>query len=85
MVVELTVCIGEFCHLKGAEVVVQDFKQLIDDKQLTNEVKLKGKFCLGKCNEEGISVAVDGERHCIQADDAKVFFEKYVESKVGKS
>ncbi len=78
---ELTVCIGEFCHLKGAEVVVQEFKRLIEEKQLGEDVRLKGRFCLGKCTEDGISVAVDNERYSIIPETANDFFAKYVEKK----
>jgi NADH:ubiquinone oxidoreductase subunit E len=47
--IEVTVCVGSSCHLKGAYEVIQRFEKLIKEKGMEKEVDLKGSFCLGKC------------------------------------
>ena len=48
---DLVVCVGESCHLNGAEIVVKSFKELISQNKLEDRVSLKGSFCIGECCE----------------------------------
>jgi len=50
---DLVVCVGESCHLSGAEIVVKKFKELIGEKQLGDRIALKGSFCIGECTNKG--------------------------------
>ncbi|AEM79843.1 (2Fe-2S) ferredoxin domain-containing protein [Thermoanaerobacter wiegelii] len=59
--VEITVCVGSSCHLKGAYEVIKEFERLIPFYGLENSVELKAGFCLGRCTE-GVTVKV-GDRY----------------------
>jgi len=51
-VLEVCVCIGTSCHLRGAEAVVERLQTLLDDRDLSRRVAIKGAFCLEKCSEQ---------------------------------
>ena len=44
--IELSVCIGSSCHIKGSYNVIQTFQQMIEENNLHNEVDFKGTFCM---------------------------------------
>jgi len=71
---EVRICIGEFCHLQGSEIVVRTFKDLIEKEKLEASVDLKGVFCHGACQEPGVSVKMDDVVHKIRLEDAEMFF-----------
>lgn len=50
---DLIVCVGESCHLNGAEIVVTRFQDLIARERLDDRIALKGSFCIGECCEDG--------------------------------
>jgi NADH:ubiquinone oxidoreductase subunit E len=56
----ISVCVGSSCHLRGAYDVVNEFKQLIAENSLTDQIELKACFCLGEC-QDGVSILVDGK------------------------
>lgn len=57
---EITVCVGSSCHLKGAYDVIKRFQRLIPEYGLKDKVELKAGFCLGKCTE-AVTVKVGNE------------------------
>ena len=38
--IEVKICVGSSCHLKGAPQVVEEFKRLISEKELKDLMKL---------------------------------------------
>ena len=76
--VELTVCIGTSCHLRGSEKVIRIFKKLISKNKLENSINLKGSFCLGKCSEENVLVRINNEVFETIPDEAEAFFLQHV-------
>jgi len=58
--IEVKVCVGSSCHMKGSYQVITTFKQMIDSQGLGNRIALKASFCMGRCMQ-GISVTVDDE------------------------
>ena len=56
---EVKICVGSSCHLKGSEKLVELFQSKISDHKLDGEITLAGSFCTGKCNREGVTVTVD--------------------------
>lgn len=50
---DLIVCVGESCHLNGAEIVVTSFQDLIAREGLGDRIALKGSFCIGECCDDG--------------------------------
>jgi NADH:ubiquinone oxidoreductase subunit E len=71
---ELTVCIGSSCHIKGAYNVIQTFRQMIEEKSLHDRINFKSGFCMKQCQFPGVSVEVNGKRHSIDAEKAGDFF-----------
>ncbi len=71
---EVRVCIGEFCHLQGSEIVTRTFMELAEKEGLGERLSLKGVFCLGKCQEAGVSVKVGDTVHKLKYEDAERFF-----------
>ncbi len=57
---DIKVCIGSACHLKGSYQVIKNIKEYISDHGLENKVELKSSFCLGKCSE-AVSVEFNNE------------------------
>lgn len=57
---EIKVCIGSSCHLRGSYEVIEKLKKLIADHNLSEKVNLAASFCLGKCGT-GVTVTCDGE------------------------
>ena len=56
--IELAVCVGSSCHLKGSRPVIDAFKKEIASRHLEEVVWLKAAFCLGQCGHDGVSVKV---------------------------
>lgn len=54
------VCVGSSCHLKGSYNIIQLMKQHLEQHGLTDQVNLSAAFCLGRC-EQGVSIKVDDE------------------------
>jgi NADH:ubiquinone oxidoreductase subunit E len=72
--VELSVCIGSACHLKGAYNVIYAFQQLIEEYNLHESVDFKSSFCVKECHESGVAVTVNGLKQSIRPETAREFF-----------
>ncbi len=57
---DVYVCIGTSCHLRGGERVAEQLLELVRESGLQGQVQVKGSFCLEHCSE-GVSVKV-GDR-----------------------
>ena len=77
----VTVCIGSSCHIKGSRRVVEQLQSLIAENGLEDKVELGGIFCMGKC-QEGVCVTVDDAFFSVTPDNVDVFFEENVKAKV---
>ncbi|MEA5018530.1 MAG: (2Fe-2S) ferredoxin domain-containing protein [Erysipelotrichaceae bacterium] len=75
---KITVCIGSACHLKGSREIVERLQALIKKEKLTEEIELKGTFCLGNCQKDGVSITIDDQYHNVLKDDIDTFFEQYI-------
>lgn len=79
----ITVCIGSACHLKGSRKVVEELQYLIKENGLKEKIELGGKFCMGKCDGD-VAVTVDGKYFSVKPEDSKTFFEKEILPKAAK-
>lgn len=72
---QVTVCVGSSCYLKGSWQVVQTLQAAIAEHQLESKVELRAGFCLNRC-QQGVAVQI-GEHLVlgVQPDEAleKVF------------
>ncbi len=54
---EVLVCVGTSCHLRGGARVAEQLVSLVREQGLVGEVEVKGCFCLEHCSE-GVAVRV---------------------------
>ncbi len=72
--VEVNVCIGTACHLRGSYNVVQAFQQQIEQNSLHEKVDFKTSFCMRECHGQGVAVSVNGQHYSVEAGKAREFF-----------
>ena len=77
---QVTVCIGSSCHLKGSHRVVEELKRLIEENALQEQVELKGAFCIGHC-QPGVSVTVNDSYFSVRPETVAEFFKKEIAPK----
>lgn len=74
----ISVCIGSSCHIKGSYKIVELMKNALKDNGLEDTVQLGASFCLGKCTS-GVSIKIDDEIICgVSEENFSEIFDKYV-------
>ena len=81
---EITICIGSSCHLKGAKTVVSILENLIEQHDVKNDIYLKGSFCMGKCSSEGVSMKVDDDFFYMTPEATEQFFQDEILRRLNK-
>ena len=77
------VCIGSSCHLKGSYEIATALEKAVKDNNLEDKVSVSGSFCLGKCNREGVTIKVDDEIFVgVTINKFEEFFKENILSKV---
>lgn len=76
--VKIQICIGTACHLRGSRAVVERIQQLISDNNLKDKIDMSGKFCLGECKNNGVSVSVNGREYDVMPDKTDEFFQSEI-------
>lgn len=74
VVMEIRVCIGSSCHIKGSKKLLKELDNLIKINHLNNIVSLRPSFCLGNCQMPGISIQFDECLYSIKLEDVESFF-----------
>ncbi len=54
---DIYVCVGSSCHLKGSYQIINCFQKLIKENHLEDRAVLKASFCMGQCTN-GVCVKV---------------------------
>jgi len=54
---DIYVCVGSSCHLKGSYQIINCFQRLIKYNHLEQKAELKASFCMGQCTT-GVCVKV---------------------------
>lgn len=75
---EIFVCVGSSCHLKGSKAIIDKLNELIKENALECNVILKGSFCMGQCSHEGVSVKINDEIYSVTNEDVEMFFNKKI-------
>lgn len=75
---DIFVCVGSSCHLKGSKDIIDKLNRLISDEGMSSNIILKGSFCMGKCSERGVSVKFNDEIYSLEKDDVELFFKKKI-------
>lgn len=74
---EITICIGSSCHLRGSRDVIQILERLVSFHGLQDQVTLKGSFCMGECLG-GVCVKIGDQKYALTPSSTEAFFEKQV-------
>ncbi len=77
----ITICIGSSCHLKGSRNIVEKLQELINLNQLTEKVNLSGTFCMGDC-QNGVCVKINEEKFSVLPENLLNFFDTEIKLKV---
>ena len=72
---EITICIGSSCHLKGAREIVAKLESIIEEKGWKEQIHLKGAFCMGKCSVEGVSIKLNDDLFYLKPENTEQFFQ----------
>lgn len=75
---ELSVCIGSSCHLRGSYNVIQVFQQEIEENGLHDKINLKANFCMKQCQNSGVTVSVNDEIYNVPTETARAFFKDVI-------
>ena len=74
---EIKVCIGTSCHLRGSYNVMVCFQQLIEQYGLHDKINLAGQFCPGNC-QDGVCVDIGGAVYSVTPETARAFFKNTI-------
>ncbi|MFA9377661.1 MAG: (2Fe-2S) ferredoxin domain-containing protein [Lachnotalea sp.] len=77
----ITICIGSSCHLKGSRLIVEELQSLVEKNDLKDRVELCGAFCMGNCME-GVCVKKNDEMFSLKPENTKAFFENEILKKL---
>lgn len=72
--IQITICVGSSCSVRGSEELAQALEELIAREGLSECVELVGSFCMGECSR-GVSVRVGSRQYReILPQNAEAFF-----------
>ncbi|MCQ1530862.1 (2Fe-2S) ferredoxin domain-containing protein [Lutispora saccharofermentans] len=76
--IEISVCIGSSCHIKGSYKVIKSLQELIARYSMDDQVDLKASFCLGHC-ADGVVIKV-GDRYInsVNPQNVESFFRTFI-------
>lgn len=76
------VCVGSSCHLRGSYKIIELMKENIEKNGLEEKVNLSAAFCLGKCTT-GVTIKVDEEVVCgVSPENFSEIFKEHILDKV---
>lgn len=75
--VEIKICIGSACHLKGSYSVLTNLQQLIEEYNVHDKVALRSQFCMGNC-QNGVSVGIGDTVYSVSPETTREFFKENV-------
>ncbi|MEG0614607.1 MAG: (2Fe-2S) ferredoxin domain-containing protein [Oscillospiraceae bacterium] len=80
--IEICVCVGSSCHLKGSYPIIEELKRLIAIEKLENFVELRANFCTGDCIN-GVCMEINGEKikNVAPKDVKDLFYTKILPAK----
>ncbi|WP_010250213.1 (2Fe-2S) ferredoxin domain-containing protein [Acetivibrio cellulolyticus] len=75
---EVKICIGSSCHLKGSYNVIHEFQHLVEENSLHDKIDIKAKFCMKQCQNKGVAVEVCNKVYGILPENAEEFFKNTI-------
>jgi len=72
------ICVGSSCHLKGSYNIINLMKEALEKNNLTDKVNVSAAFCLGRCTS-GVTIKVNDEIITgVSPENFNEIFDKYV-------
>ncbi len=63
--IDISVCVGTNCYLKGSQNLIRQLIHYIEDKKLKDVVNVRANFCMEKCDEgPGVTIGKNVLKHC---------------------
>ena len=78
---KVTICIGSYCHVKGAPQVIAELRRLVEEAGVKDYVELAGKFCMKRCQEgnaQGVNIDIDGVPYDLKPENVESFFQQEI-------
>ena len=76
------ICVGSSCHIKGSYDIIRLMKEAIAEHQLEDKITLSAAFCLGRCTD-GVSVKINDDIVCgVSRESFPEFFKDYVLTRI---
>ena len=72
----VSICVGSACHMKGSKEVIAKLKELINAHGLQGKVLLNGSFCTGNC-EYAVCVVIDDTVFSVRPERAGSRYENH--------
>lgn len=77
--IDIHVCVGSACHLKGSYTIINRLQQLIESSGKGNEINLMAVLCFGKCGGDGVSVRIgEDEYFLLKPETTDEWFEAQI-------
>jgi NADH:ubiquinone oxidoreductase subunit E len=81
-VIDVYICVGSSCHLKGSYQILNIFQELIKKYKLEDKVEMKASFCLGHCTS-GVALKVENDYiDNVSIENAKEKFDENILKRV---
>ena len=76
----VTICVGSSCHLKGSPKVIKRLEYLIAQHHLEDQIELSGSFCMDQWSLGSSGVCVQGDHvvHSVTPSTVDSFFQEYI-------
>ncbi|MCI8650137.1 MAG: (2Fe-2S) ferredoxin domain-containing protein [Anaerotruncus sp.] len=82
---DIYVCIGSSCHLKGSYNIIAALKKLVAEYHLEDKVNLNASFCLGHC-QDGVTMKIDDQLVLnVNTENIREIFQEKVVKELGAS
>ena len=76
--IEISVCIGSSCHIKGSYKVIKSLQELIARYSMDDQVDLKASFCLGHCADGVVNKVGDRYINSVNPQNVESFFRTFI-------
>ena len=77
----VSICVGSACHMKGSKEVIARLKELVAEYGLQGKVLLNGSFCTGNC-EYAVCVVIDDTVFSVRPETTEEFFNEEILTRV---
>lgn len=76
--VNVEICIGSACYVKGSSQVVNDLNAVIKEHGWEDKIAVKGSFCMKACqNHIGLGIRINGRQiEQVTAQNAREILER---------